>query len=234
VVRRIVMSVMSLGVVLGLGIMQLHASFGQDQKKEAAPAKSEPANSETQKPAEPAKDASKAAPPAQEKAKDKEAPPTVTEPPLPPIPKEVQEKIEAARKAVAEAIVAAQDAGLVETSIDPPPILDILVTGRATDARILKNPSSKKPYGLTPEVFAAWFTNYAAAGFDNIDWAKDVRIMHPSAGLKTYFDQRAAILRNAIAEVRRAKGQPPTTAKPVEKKEAPPPAATKKLDEPKK
>jgi hypothetical protein len=236
VVRRIVMSIMSFGVVLGLGIMQLNASFGQDQKKEAAPAKS----GGTEKAAEPAKEPSKPAAPAQEKkaekAKEKEAPPQATEAPLPPIPKEVQEKLEAARKAVAEAIVAAQDAGLVETSIDPPPILDILITGRATDARILKNASAKKPYGLSPEVFAAWFTGFAASGFENIDYAKDLRIMHPSAGLKSLFEQRAAILRNAIAEVRKAKGQPATTKPPETKAEpkAAEKAEVKKALEPKK
>jgi hypothetical protein len=241
VVRRIVMSIISFGVVLGLGIMQLHPSFGQDQKKEAAPAKSEAgakdagkgeaSKPEAQKPAEPAKDKK------DEKAKEKEAP-QPAEPPLPPIPKEVHDKIEAARKAVAEAIVAAQDAGLVETSIDPPPILDILVTERATDARTLKNASAKKPYAVSPEVFAAWFTNYAAPGFESVDYVKDVRIMPPSAGLKAYFDQRAAIMRNAIAEVRKAKGQPATAptkpaekkdeSKPAEKKEAPKAAETKK------
>ncbi len=170
-VRRIVMSIMSLGVVLGLGIMQIHPSFGQDQKKDTPPAKSDAAAKDTgkgdtskpaaQKTAEPAKDTGKAT----DKVKEKEASPPA-EAPLPPIPKEVQDKIDAARRAVAEAIVAAQDAGLVETSIDPPPILDILLSGRATDARTLKNASAKKPYGLSPEVFAAWFTNYAAPGFE--------------------------------------------------------------------
>ena len=77
--------------------------------------------------------------PSTEPAKKEDTPktdaPKATEPPLPPIPPEVQAKIEAARKAVAETIVAAQDAGLVETSIDPPPILDILITaGRPTRA----------------------------------------------------------------------------------------------------
>jgi hypothetical protein len=237
------MSLLSFGVVLGLGAMQLHPSFGQDQKKEAAPAKpdagakdagkGEASKPDAQKPSEPAKD-SKTAAPAQdkkdEKAKEKEAAPQATEPPLPPIPKEVQDKIEAARKAVAEAIVAAQDAGLVETSIDPPPVLDILITGRATDARTLKSASAKKPYGLTPEVFAAWFTNYAAPGFEGIDYVKDVRIMRPSDGLKAYFDQRALLMRNAIAEVRKAKGQPATT-KPAEKK-AESPAPEKKAESP--
>jgi hypothetical protein len=217
VVRRIVTLIVSSCVVLGLGIMPLHSTFGQDQaKKDAPPAKSDAApkdatKSETQKTAEPAKAPAKTAEP----AKEKEAP-QATEPPLPPIPKEVQDKIDAARRAVAEAIVAAQDAGLVETSIDPPPILDILITGRATDARTLKNASAKKPYAVSPEVFAAWFTGYAAPGFENIEYVKDVRIIPPSAGLKAYFDQRAAILRNLIAEVRKAKGQT-ATPKPAEK-----------------
>ncbi len=152
-VRRIVTLMVSFCVVLGFGIMQVYPTFGQDQaKKDAAPAKPDAAP----------KDAAKAGtqkPPSRPRhpprrpptAKEKEAP-QATEPPLPPIPKEVQAKIDAARRAVAEAIVAAQDAGLVETSIDPPPILDILITGRATDARVLKNPSAKKPYGLSPEV----------------------------------------------------------------------------------
>ena len=119
------------------------------------------------------------------RAKDeakKEEPPKATEAPLPPIPKEVQDKIDAARRAVAEAIVAAQDAGLVETSIDPPPILDILVTGRATDARTLKNATAKKPYGVSPEVFAAWFTGYGTQAFESVDYVKDLRIVNPSGG----------------------------------------------------
>jgi hypothetical protein len=201
--------------------MQVYPAFGQEQaKKEAAPAKSDAAQKDaakvdTPKPAEPAK-----AP-----AKEKEAP-QATEPPLPPIPKEVQAKIDAARRAVAEAIVAAQDAGLVETSIDPPPILDILITGRATDARLLKNPSAKKPYGLSPEVMCAWFTGYNAPGFENIDLVHDIRIVHPSQGLKAYFDQRAAILRNEIDAVRKAKG--PATPKPADTKPTmPKPAETK-------
>ncbi len=34
--------------------------------------------------------------------------------------------------------MAAQDAGLVQTSIEPPPILDILLTGRANDEKASK------------------------------------------------------------------------------------------------
>ena len=133
---------------------------------------------------------------------------------MPPIPKEVQDKLDAARRAVAEAIVAAQDAGLVETSIDPPPVLDILITGRATDARTLRNSSAKKPYGLSPEVFAAWFTGYNTPEFEKIDYVHDVRIVHPSQGLKDYFDRRAAMLRNEIDAVRKAKGQPAAPSRP--------------------
>ena len=84
----------------------------------------------------------------------KKEPEKAVEAPPPAIPKEVEEKLEKARRAVAEAIVAAQDAGLVETSIDPPPILDILIKGYAIDARTLKNPAAKKTYwAVTPEVF---------------------------------------------------------------------------------
>jgi hypothetical protein len=73
-----------------------------------------------------------------------------------------------------------------------------------------------------------------APGFDSVDYVKDLRIVNPSDGLKAYFDQRAAILRNAIAEVRKAKGQPATTkpaeAKPAEKKEVTKPAEAKPAD----
>ena len=86
----------------------------------------------------------------------KKEPEKAVEAPPPTIPKDVEEKLEKARRAVAEAIVAAQDAGLVETSIDPPPILDILIKGYAIDARTLKNPAAKKTYwAVTPEVFCA-------------------------------------------------------------------------------
>jgi hypothetical protein len=224
-------------MVAGFGLLQTGPAFGQDQTKKDAPApqakpdaskdaaKGDASKPEGAKPAAPAKD--------QEKEKAKEAP-QPTEAPLPPIPPEVQAKIDAARRAVAEAIVAAQDAGLVETSIDPPPILDILVDGRATDARTLKNAAAKKPYAVSPEVFAAWFTGYQAPGFDSVDYVKDVRIVNPSGGLKAYFDKRAAILRNAIAEVRKAKGQPATPAKAAEKKEEAKPAEVKKAAEAKK
>src|SRR5689334_25053750 len=112
-------------MVAGFGLLQTGPASGQDQTKKDAPAppakpdaskdaaKGDASKTEAAKPAAPAKDQEKA------KEKEKEAPPP-TEAPLPPIPPEVQAKIDAARRAVAEAIVAAQDAGLVETSIDPP------------------------------------------------------------------------------------------------------------------
>ncbi len=75
-------------------------------------------------------DAAKKAETAKDDAAKKDAgktePAKAAEPPLPPIPPEVQAKIDAARKAVAEAIVAAQDAGLIETldrpAADPRPL----------------------------------------------------------------------------------------------------------------
>ena len=126
VVRRFVTLTLSFCLVLGVGILQVSPSFGQGE------AKKDDANSPTRyrqegcgqtyapktDAAKPAQPATKEAPKAAETAKEA---PKATEAPLPPIPPEVQAKIEAARKAVAEAIVAAQDAGLVETSIDPPP-----------------------------------------------------------------------------------------------------------------
>ena len=148
------------------------------RKTAQPPAKTEVATKETPKP-----DATKSGDPAKkpETAKDdaaKKEPAKPAEPPLPPIPPEVQAKIDAARKAVAEMIVAAQDAGLIETSIDPPPILDILINGRVTDARTLKAPKQPGlPYGVSPEVFGAWFTGFGK--MDEINYKEDVRIMQP-------------------------------------------------------
>ena len=123
-------------------------------------------------------------------------------------------------------IVAAQDAGLVETSIDPPPILDILIDGRTMDARILKGPKPPGlPYGLTPEIFGAWFTGYG--NLDEINYKDDVRVMQPSAGLKKWYDQRARILEQYIQEIRKTKPAP------APKKDETKPAATKPADAPK-
>src|SRR6266481_5120355 len=111
------------------------------------------------------------------------------------MPPEVEAKLEAARRAVAEAIVAAQDAGLVKTTIDPPPILDVLITGRANDESTLKAKT-----GVSPEVFGAWFTGYGTA--KDITPQKDIRITRPDAGLKELFSQRASILTRHIDAVR--------------------------------
>jgi hypothetical protein len=214
VVRRFVTIILSLCVVLGLGITRFDQIFAQGEaKKETQPPKSEPVKKEDAKTDSSKKEASKAAEATKEAAKPEE-------PPLPPIPPAVQAKLDAARRAIAEAIVAAQDAGLVETSIDPPPILDIVISGRATDARTLKNATAKKPYAVSPEVFCAWFTGYGK--IDGIDYVHDVRIINPSAGLKQWYDERASILRHHIDEIRKARGPAPSakaeTAKPAEPK----------------
>jgi len=192
--------------------------FAQGEaKKEAQAPKTEQPKSDTSK-AEPAKtDAAKSKTETPKPAEPAKTEPAKAEPPLPPIPPEVLAKIDAARKAVAEAIVAAQDAGLVETSIDPPPILDILIDGRATDARTLKNATAKKPYAVSPEVFGAWFTGYGK--LEGVNYVDDVRIINPSAGLKRWYDQRARMLQQLIEEIRKAKGQPAAAkaeAKPAE------------------
>jgi hypothetical protein len=223
VLRRFVTLAVSSCLLLALGLTPVDLLFAQgDAKKEAQPpAKTEAATKETAK-----TDATKAGEPAkkQEPTKSdatktepaKTEPAKPAEPPLPPIPPEVQVKIDAARKAVAEAIVAAQDAGLIETTIDPPPILDLLINGRATDARILKG---AKPYGVSPEVMGAWFTGYGK--MDGINYVDDVRIMNPSAGLKPYYDLRARIMEQYIQEARKAKGPAPA-AKKAETKPAEP------------
>ncbi len=204
-VHRLVTLALSLCVVLLVATARMDRLFAQGEaKKEAQAPKTEPPKADASKTEPGQKDTSKTEP-----AKSGEmtkAEPAKAEPPLPPIPPEVQVKLDAARRAVAEAIVAAQDAGLVETSIDPPPILDILINGRATDARVLKNATAKKPYAVSPEVMCAWFTGHGK--LDGINYVDDVRIINPSAGLKQMFDQRARMLQQLIDEIRKAKGQP--------------------------
>jgi hypothetical protein len=221
--RRFVTLALSFCLVLTLGIARIDQLFAQDTKKAAAPAPAAPA-----KPDAPKTEPAKTEPAKKDEAAKPAEAPKATEAPLPPIPKEVEAKLEAARKAVAEAIVAAQDAGLVETSIDPPPILDILITGRAVDTRALKNPSAKKPYAVSPEVFGAWFTGYGK--LEGVNYAEDVRIINPSAGLKDWYDRRARMLEHYIEEIRKSKPAPVVTPKKEEAK----PAETKKVDEPKK
>jgi hypothetical protein len=238
-VRRFATFALLLSLVLGLTTTS-HL-FAQDEKKAEAPKadekKADEKKADEKKVEAPKADEKKAeAPKAEEKKADekkaeapkaeekKEAPSAAaTEPPLPPIPPDVEAKLEAARRAVAEAIVAAQDAGLVQTSIDPPPILDILITGRATDEKSLKART-----GVSPEVFGAWFTGYGKT--QDIKADKDVRIINPSAGLKEWYDKRANMLSTHIKAVRDAKGggeKKEETKKEETKKEE-----TKKAEEP--
>jgi cytoskeletal protein RodZ len=242
VLRRCLTLAVSCCFVLALAFVPVDLLLAQDQKAAQPPAKAEVTTKATPKTDAPQSgDPAKKTDPAKDDAAKKE-PAKAAEPPLPPIPPEVQAKIDAARKAVAEAMVAAQDAGLIESSIDPPPILDLLIYGRVTDARILKAPKKPGlPYGLTPEVFGAWFTGYGK--MDEINYRDDVRVMQPSDGLKAWYDQRARILEQYIQEIRKTKPAPtpkkaetkPAETKPAETKPAAPPAApeTKKVGAPK-
>ena len=219
--RRCLMLAGSSCLVLALGLTTAHALSAQgDAKVAQPPAKGDVTTKETPKPAatKPGDSAPKQEPTKPDAAKTEPTKPAEPAKPAdPPIPPEVQVKIDAARKAVAEMIIAAQDAGLLETTIDPPPILDILINGRATDARTLKGP---KPYGVSPEVFGAWFTGFGK--MDGINYNEDLRIMHPSAGLKQWYEQRARILEQYMQEARKAKG--PAPAKKAETKPAEPEA----------
>jgi hypothetical protein len=223
VVRRYDKLAVPFCLVLAIGATWVGPLFAQEVKKLEQPPKADTpaATKEAAKP-----DSTKTEATKKEELTKTEAP-KATEAPLPPIPPEVQAKLVAARKAVAELIVAAQDAGLVETSIDPPPILDILLTGRATDLRTVKNTTAKKPYAVSPEVFGAWFTGYFKKDLEGINYAEDIRIINPSAGLKLSYDARAQILEQYIQEIRKAKG-------PAPKKEEAKPAEAKKVEEPKK
>jgi hypothetical protein len=230
VVRRVIPLALSLGLLVTLGMVRTDRLFAQEVKKELQ--KAEAAKPEAPKAEAPKKDEAKGEPAKKEAEKAVEAPP-------PTVPKEVEEKLEKARRAVAEAIVAAQDAGLVETSIDPPPVMDILVKGYAIDARTLKNPAAKKTYwAVSPEVFCGWFTGYGKLDGVTINPQNDIRIVNPSAGLKALYDQRAAILNRHIDEVRKAKGPAATPkkdeAKPAEAKKEEPKKDEAKKEEPKK
>ncbi|ODT99128.1 MAG: hypothetical protein ABS79_04885 [Planctomycetes bacterium SCN 63-9] len=223
---RLAWATLSLSLVLSVGFFHT-TSYGQGEPAKAkveAPAAAPAPASATAKP----DDAKKEEPKKEEPKKEEAAKPA--EAPLPTIPPEVQAKLEAARRAVAEAIVAAQDAGLVDTSIDPPPILDILITGRATDGRVVKKTGGTTPFAVSPEVLGAWFTGYGKV--EGINYQKDVRIINPSAGLKQWYDQRASILNSHIEAVRKAKGPAPAAKKEETKKEEPKPETKK--EEPKK
>jgi len=230
VVRRVVPLAFLFGMALVLTMAWPEPAIAQEVKKAPPPA---PAPAPAPKQEAPKTDAAKKEEtkgvPAKKEEAAKKEPEKVVEAPPPTIPKEVEEKLEKARLAVAEAIVAAQDAGLVDSSIDPPPILDILIKGYAIDARTLKNPSAKKTvWAVTPEVFCGWFTGYnkTLEGV-TINPQTELRIINPSAGLKAWYDQRANMLNKYIDEVRKAKA-PAAAAKPAEvKKEAPKPAVEK-------
>jgi hypothetical protein len=215
VVRRLATLVVSSCLVLAIGLARVDQLFAQVQAKKATqPAKTETQTKETAKPG-----STKPEAPAKPEA-PKAGAAQPAEPPLPPISPEVRAKVDAARKAVAEAIVAAQDAGLVETSIEPPPILDILINYRATDARTLKNTAAKKPFTVSPEVFGAWFTGYGK--LEGINYVDDVRIVNPSAGLKQWYDDRARFLEQSIQEIRKTRPAPAPKkgeTKPAEKVE---------------
>ena len=228
-VRRNLLLAWSFGLVASLSFAGTGRASAQDEAKDKAPA---PAAEKVEAPAP--KPAAEEAPkdeakPAESKKDEEKAPEPAADLAPPTVPPEVMAKIEAARHAVAEAIVAAQDAGLVETSIDPPPILDVLVQGYAIDARTLKNTAGKKPFPVSPEVFGAWFTGYGK--LEGINYQTDVRIVNPSAGLKTWFDQRASILNRHIEAVRKANGTAAPAPKAEEKKEEPKTEAPK--EEPK-
>ncbi len=191
--RRFATFALSLSLVLSLSATA--RLFGQGEKKDTLKA-------DSTKPESPKVEAPKSETPTS----------SAVEAPLPPIPPEVEAKLEDARRAVAEAIVAAQDAGLVQTTIDPPPILDILVNGRATDERSLKAKT-----GVSPEVFAAWFTGYGK--LEGIVAQNDIRITPPSQGLKQFYDQRANMLNRHIKSVREAKGNAQKAQDEAKKKE---------------
>jgi pentapeptide MXKDX repeat protein len=221
---------LSLCLTLLLGLGGAPALFAQDEAKKDEAKKEEPKKDEAKKDEpkkdEPKKDEAKKDEPKKDEPKAEE--PKKEEAPKP-IPPEVEKKLAEARRAVAEAIVAAQDAGLVNTTIEPPPILDILITGRATDESALKART-----GVSPEVFGAWFTNQGKPG-QNINPQTDVRIIQPSAGLKAWYDQRAAMLNREIEAVRKAKGTPaPAEAKKDEEKKDEPKKDEAKKDEEKK
>jgi hypothetical protein len=195
-VRRFAMMALSLSMLFGLtGAHHLFAQVKKDEPKKEAP------KAEAPKAEAPKKEATKA------------------EEPLPPIPPDVQKKIDAAWKAIAEAVVAAEDAGLVKSSIKPAPVLDILITGRATDEAAVKART-----GVSPEVFGAWFTHYGQV--TGVTPQNDIRIIQPSAGLQTWYDQRAAKLNAEIDVLRKAKPAPAPAATPAPTPAAPKPAAT--------
>jgi hypothetical protein len=194
-VRRLAMIAFSLYLVLGPA--GTHRLLAQAEEKKETP-KPDTAKPEAPKPEAPKPDTPKAG---------ATTPSAATEPAPPTIPPDVQAKLEAARRAVAEAIVAAEGAGLVKTSIDPPPILDILVNGYADDEGAINALKSggPAPARVSPEVFGAWFTGY---GKDKaVDYVKQVRVTRPEQGLKKLYNARADLLKSHIEAIRKAQGE---------------------------
>ncbi|HMB02205.1 MAG TPA: hypothetical protein VKP69_00520 [Isosphaeraceae bacterium] len=188
--RRLATIALSLSLVLGLA--GTHRLLAQGEEKKEIP-KPDTAKPEAPKPDTPKSGAT--------------TPSAATEPAPPTIPPDVQAKLEAARRAVAEAIVAAEGAGLVKTSIDPPPILDILVNGYADDESAINALKSGGPVParVSPEVFGAWFTGY---GKDKaVDYVKQVRVTRPEQGLKKFYNARADLLKSHIEAIRKAQGE---------------------------
>jgi hypothetical protein len=212
---------LTLAMVAVLGASTLLA---QDSKE-----KTEAPKTETPKPGDAKSDTPKPAEVQAEPAKDAAKAPEPAKPAEPTIPPEVQAKLDVARKAVAEAIAAAEKAGLVKTTIDPPPILDILVTGRANDSEVLKTKTDQQPeVGVSPEVFGAWFTGQGR--MDGITAEKNVRIVPPSKGLSEWYRQRSAIFGPLLTEARKAAGPaaPVDATKEATKADEPKPAETPK------
>jgi hypothetical protein len=221
-VRRFAMLMLSLSLTLSVTGAQL--LFAQDAKKaETKPADAPAAKPDAAKPADAPAPKADAAKPAE--TKPAETPKDEAPKPVPP---EVQKKIDAAWKAIAEAVVAAEDAGLVQTSIKPPPILDILITGRATDETALKSRQ-----GVSPEVFGAWFTGFGKSEM-NLSPENDVKIVPPSLGLKTWYDQRSTLLTREMDAIRKTKPAPAAEAKKEEPKKAEPKKEEIKKEETKK
>jgi len=206
-VRRFATIILTL--CLSLSLIGVHYLLAQDEPKKDATSKPETSKPEAAK-TEPTQEKEKEATPKPDASASTEAP----------IPPAVEAKLEAARRAVAEAIVAAQDAGLVKTTIDPPPILDILITGRANDESTLKART-----GVSPEVFGAWYTGFGTT--KDINPAKDVRILHPDRGLKELYTQRASILTRHIEAVRKAQGSAKKDEAPKKEEAKEKPAAEK-------
>ena len=102
--RRFAMIAVSMSLVLVLGLSEIPRLFAQDAPKQDTP-KPEAPKVETPKPDTPPTATPKPDAPKADATKADGAP--AADAPLPPIPPEVEAKLEAARHAVAEAIVAA-------------------------------------------------------------------------------------------------------------------------------